>query len=52
MTTIYIMLPGDGVLNFTEFIDLMINDKQEIDEDLELIDAFHAFDTDGTGIPN
>jgi Ca2+-binding EF-hand superfamily protein len=38
------------VLNFTEFIDLMVNDKSEIEEDLELIEAFHAFDRDETGI--
>jgi Ca2+-binding EF-hand superfamily protein len=43
-------LKGDGVLNFTEFIDLMVNDKSEIEEELELIEAFHAFDRDETGI--
>ena len=40
---------GDGVLNFLEFIDLMVNDKEEIEEDLELIEAFRAFDTEDTG---
>ena len=40
---------GDGVLNFLEFIDLMVSDKQEIEEDLELIEAFRAFDTGDTG---
>ena len=37
---------GDGVLNFLEFIDLMVNDKEEIEE---LIEAFRAFDTEDTG---
>lgn len=41
---------GDGVLNFLEFIDLMVSDKQEIEEDLELIEAFRAFDTGDTGL--
>ncbi|XP_028409666.1 calmodulin-like [Dendronephthya gigantea] len=43
---------GDGVLNFTEFVDLMVNDKPEIEMDLELIEAFHAFDTEDTGFIN
>ncbi|CAB3979137.1 Calmodulin [Paramuricea clavata] len=41
---------GDGVLNFTEFIDLMVNDRADIDVDLELIEAFHSFDTEDTGL--
>ena len=41
---------GDGVLNFTEFVDLMINDKPELEADLELIEAFRCFDTADTGI--
>ncbi|XP_046848189.1 calmodulin-like [Xenia sp. Carnegie-2017] len=40
---------GDGFLNFTEFIDLMINDKPEIDDDIEMIEAFRCFDTENTG---
>lgn len=41
---------GDGVLNFTEFIDLMVNDKPELELDLELIEAFRCFDTGDTGM--
>ena len=41
---------GDGVLNFTEFIDLMVNDKPELEVDLELIEAFRCFDTGDTGM--
>lgn len=41
---------GDGVLNFLEFIDLMVYDKKQIDSDLELIEAFRAFDSDETGV--
>lgn len=42
---------GDGVLNFTEFIDLMVNDRgADIDVELELIEAFHSFDTEDTGL--
>ena len=41
---------GDGVLNFTEFIDLMVNDRPEIEDDLDLIEAFHAFDAYETGL--
>jgi Ca2+-binding EF-hand superfamily protein len=44
---------GDGVLNFTEFIDLMVNDRgADIDVELELIEAFHSFDTEDTGMVN
>ena len=38
------------MLNFTEFIDLMVNDRPEIEDDLDLIEAFHAFDTYDTGM--
>lgn len=40
---------GDGVLNFVEFVDLMFNEKVQIDEDLELIEAFRSFDSDDNG---
>ena len=40
---------GDGKLNILEFIDLMEKENEKTDKELELIEAFRAFDTEDTG---
>ncbi|XP_048586172.1 calmodulin-like protein 12 [Nematostella vectensis] len=40
---------GNGVLDFNEFVDLMENQKKPDEEEQDLINAFHVFDSDDKG---
>merc|ERR1712242_498315 len=40
---------GNGVINFTEFLELMERKTREADEEKQLFEAFNVFDSDGDG---
>jgi len=40
---------SNGMIDFTEFLELMERRTREADEEKELIDAFNVFDSDGDG---
>jgi calmodulin len=45
---------GDGALNFSEFLTMLVKDIRDVDTDSEeeMIDAFKVFDEDGNGYIN
>merc|ERR1712113_723518 len=40
---------GNGMIDFTEFLELMEQKTREADEERQLIEAFNVFDSDGDG---
>merc|ERR1712217_816701 len=40
---------GNGMIDFTEFLELMERKTREADEEKQLIEAFNVFDSDGDG---
>jgi calmodulin len=42
-------LDGDGVLDFPEFLTMMIRKMHETDSEQEIKEAFRVFDKDGNG---
>ena len=40
---------GDGTFNFSEFLELMANNMEDIDDEEEIREAFRVFDKDGNG---
>jgi len=41
--------PGNGTIDFEEFISMMAKKMQETDSEEELREAFRVFDKDGNG---
>ena len=40
---------GDGTIDFEEFLEMMIKHSKDIDQTLEIKEAFKIFDRDGNG---
>merc|ERR1712151_1443088 len=40
---------GKGMVDFTEFLELMEQKTREADEERQLVEAFNVFDSDGDG---
>merc|ERR1712003_7971 len=40
---------SNGMIDFTEFLELMERKTREVDEEKQLIEAFNVFDSDGDG---
>lgn len=40
---------GDGTIDFEEFLEMMIKHSKDVDQTLEIREAFKIFDRDGNG---
>ena len=49
VVTCFLIPPGDGVLDFPEFLNLMSSRMGHLDNEDVLMQAFRVFDTDSDG---